>query len=65
MLSEKTAELFGAFRCFRKIAKSHICLSVCLSFGPQGTTKLPLDGIFVKFDIWGFLENLSKELKFL
>jgi hypothetical protein len=28
------------------------------------TTNFPLDGFFMKFDIWGFFENLSRTFKF-
>jgi hypothetical protein len=41
----------------------HFCLSVCLSFHSLGTTRLPLNGIFKKFDIWAFFENLSRKYK--
>jgi len=46
-----------------------VCSSVCLSFRPaihpDGKKKLASSGrIFLKVDIWGFFENMSKKIKF-
>ena len=49
-----------------KIAKSDFSLRhVCPSILPHGTTRPPLDEIFMKFYIWEFFfENLSRKFKF-
>ena len=60
-------ELFAILYCshiirrFRKIAESEYQLRrVCLSVRPHGKTRLPLDEIFMKFNISLFLENVEK-----
>jgi hypothetical protein len=45
-------------------ATTTFVMSVCPSARPHGTTRLPLDGIFTKFDIWIFLEKLLRTFKF-
>jgi hypothetical protein len=51
------------FKHIRKIAKSDLDSS-CLSVRLHGTTLLPIGWIFMKFDIWVFLKNLPRKLKF-
>ena len=55
------------FRRFRKSAindyYSHVCLSVCLSVRPHGTTRLPVDEFSCNL-IGVFFENLSRQFKF-
>jgi hypothetical protein len=53
------------FRHFHTIAKSNyyfrrVCLSVCPTVRPHGTTRLPLD----RFDIAVCFENLFRKTKF-
>ena len=44
--------------------EKRLLASSCLSIHPHGTTRLPLDGIWWNFDIWGFFENLLRHFKF-
>jgi hypothetical protein len=54
------------FRRVRKIAKSDISFGMCvLSARPSAwNNSAPREGIFIKFDIWEFFENLSSIIKF-
>jgi hypothetical protein len=49
-------------KCMSKIGRSDykLCLSVC----PYKTIRLPLDEIFIKFDVGGVFENPSTKFKF-
>jgi hypothetical protein len=47
---------WGVFRRVRKIAKTSVRPSACNNSAPTGR-------IFMKFDIWVFFENLSREFK--
>ena len=40
------------------------CLSICPSVFPQGTSRLPLNEIFMKSDIWVLLKTMSRKFKF-
>jgi hypothetical protein len=45
-------------------AEKRLLVSLRLSALPHGTTRLPLEGVFVEIDIWGFFQNLSKKIKY-
>jgi hypothetical protein len=51
--------LLGAFAKLRKTTVSFV-----MSVRPRGTTRLPLDEFFVKYDTWAFFENLLGKFKF-
>jgi len=42
----------------------YMSVPLCLSVRPHGTTRTPVDWIFIKFDVSVFFENLSRKLKF-
>jgi hypothetical protein len=58
------------FRSVRKFSRSdhqirYVCLSVCPSIRPYAWKNSASAGqIFIKFEIWGLFENLSRKLKF-
>jgi hypothetical protein len=52
----------GAFTKFAK-SDNKVCPHACPSIHPHGTTQLPLEGFFMKFNIWVFFENLLRKLK--
>jgi hypothetical protein len=63
--------ILGAFAKLRKAIISFVmsvclfdCMSVCLSVRPHGTTLLPLEMIFMKFDISTFFENMTRKFRF-
>ena len=70
MLSALNLSVNINFRRVRKIAQSCLldssrlsaCLSVCLSVRMEQVA--PTGRIFIKFDIWGLLKNLSRKFKF-
>jgi len=47
---------------FQKATVSFV-MSVRLSSHPHGTTVAPTGRIFMKIEIWGFIENLSKKIQ--
>jgi hypothetical protein len=57
-------------RCVRKISKSdsylrHVCVSICPSVHASAWyNSAPTGRIFMKFDMWVFFENLSRNFKF-
>jgi len=51
------------FANLRKVTVSFM-MSVCLSVRPHWTTRLQVDRISIKFDIWGFFENLTSQFRF-
>ena len=53
----------GAFAKLRKATLGCI-MSVCPSARPHGTTRPPTGQIFMKFCIWIFFENMSRNFKF-
>ena len=55
---ESRLPISGMFAKLQKATVSFV-MSVCL----HGTTRLPLDGFFTKFDIWIFFEKSVKKIK--
>jgi len=56
--------IFGAFAKLRKVAISFV-VSVCLSVRPSAWNNSHWGrGVFVKFYIWVFLENMSRKFYF-
>jgi len=49
----------------RKNCERRLLDSSCLSFSSHGTTRLPLDGFFMKFDVWVFCETLLRNPSFI
>jgi hypothetical protein len=47
------------FRCFLNKTTCHVCLSV----RPHGTTRLPLNGFFMKSDIYIFFQKYVGVIK--
>jgi hypothetical protein len=57
---------FGAFsQNYEKLILALSRASVCLSVWPQGTTRLPMERIFLKCNISDFPENMSRKIRFL
>ena len=48
----------------RRTAKTDYYIHVRLSTRPHGKNSNPTGRISMKFDIWGFLENLSRKFNF-
>ena len=47
---------------FVKLRNATISFVMCVC--PHGTTRLPLERVCLKFNIWVFFENLSRKFKF-
>jgi len=45
---------------FPKLRKANVIF--VMSVRPHGTTRFPLDGFCMKFDIWAFLQKSAKKL---
>jgi hypothetical protein len=58
-----THPCLGAFAKFRKVTISFY-MSLCPSVRPSVWNSAPTRQIFMKCDIWGFLENLLRNFKF-
>ena len=58
--------MFGSLhRGVHKVGcENHLLTTSCLVNCPRSTTRLPLDGFFIKFHIWEFCQNLSTHLGF-
>jgi hypothetical protein len=48
----------------RWVLHSSVCLSLCPSVGPHGTTRIPTDEFSRNFVFEYFFKNLSKKIKF-